>query len=139
MTTYSNNPFQPGVTSDVFVPDQLIAGRFPLVTDTITLVSGQNLARGAVLGKITSSGKYTLSLSASSDGSQVPSAILADAVDASGGDKLAGVYLAGVYLAGEFNANALTIGASHTAASIKDTLRDAGIYLKTAVSAADPS
>ncbi|SMF48021.1 Bacteriophage lambda head decoration protein D [Azospirillum oryzae] len=134
MTTYSSSPFQPGVTSDVFTPDQLIAGRFPLVTDTVTLVSGQNLARGAVLGKITASGKYTLSLSASSDGSQVPSAILADAVDASGGDKLAGVYLAG-----EFNTNALTIGTGHTAASIKDTLRDAGIYLKTAVSAADPS
>ncbi|WP_199720772.1 head decoration protein [Azospirillum cavernae] len=85
------------------------------------------------VGKITASGKYTLSAAAANDGSQAPSVILADAVDASGGDKL------GVYLAGEFNAGRLVLGAGHTANSVKDTLRDAGIYLKTAVSAADPA
>lgn len=134
MTTYSSSPFQPGTTSDVFTSDQLIAGRFPMVTDTVTLVSGQNLKRGAVLGRITASGKYTLALAASSDGSQVPAAILADDVDASGGDKLAGVYLAG-----EFNVNALIFGTGITAAAAAITLRDASIFLKSAVSAADPT
>jgi len=134
MTTYSSSPFAPGAVSDAFVPDQLIAGPLQLVTDTVTLISGQTLTRGAVLGKITASGKYTLSLAAATDGSEVPSVILADDVDASGGDKLAGVYLAG-----EFNAGAMTFGTGHTAASTKDALRDAGIHLKSAVPAADPT
>ena len=134
MATFSSSPFQPGMVTSEFVPDQLIAGRFQLVTDTVTVVAGQVLARGAVLGKITASSKFTLSTAAANDGSQVPSVILADAVDASGGDKAAGVYLTG-----EFNAGKLILGAGHTVASIKDTLRDAGIFLKTAVSAADPS
>lgn len=134
MVTSSSSPFAPGMVTSEFVPDQLIAGRLQLVTDTVTVAAGQVLGRGAVLGKITATGKYVLSTAAANDGSQVPSIILADAVDASGGDKLAGVYLAG-----EFNAGKLILGAGHTIASIKDTLRDAGIYLKTAVSAADPS
>lgn len=104
----------------------LFAGDFPRVTDSVTLISGQNLARGAVLGRITASGKYTLSLSASSDGSQTPVAILADAVDASGGDKAAPVYLTG-----EINSAALTFGTGHTAASAKPGLRALGLFLKT--------
>jgi len=134
MATLNSSPFTPGVSSDTFVPDQLIAGRFPLVTDTVTLVSGQNLKRGAVLGKITASGKYTLSLSAAGDGSQTPAAILADDVNATGGDKQAGIYLAG-----EFNTNATTFGTGHTAASTKDGLRALGIYLKSVVNATDPT
>ena len=133
-TSTGDNAQVPSASSEVYISDQLIAGRFPLVTDTVTLISGQTLKRGTVLGKITASGKFTLALSASSDGSQTPAAILADDVDASGGDKLAGVYLAG-----EFNTNAMTFGTGITAAGAKDTLRDAGIYLKSAVSAADPS
>lgn len=134
MNTYSSSPFQPGATSDVFVPDQLIAGRFPLVTDTVTLVSGQNLKRGAVLGRITASGKYTLALSAAGDGSNTPVAILADDCDATSADKLAGVYFAG-----EFNGNALTLGTGITLAAATIALRDASIFIKSAVSAADPT
>lgn len=37
--------------------------------------TAQTLSVGAVLGKITSNGKYRLALAASSDGSQVPAAI----------------------------------------------------------------
>lgn len=53
MTNYSDNPQVPSITSDAYLPDQLIAGRFPLVTDTVTLLSGQNCKRGSVLGKVT--------------------------------------------------------------------------------------
>lgn len=52
-----------------------------------TLISGQNLGAGTVLGKITASGKYTILAPAAGDGSQTADAILVDAVDASGGDK----------------------------------------------------
>lgn len=111
-----------------FTPDGLIAGEDDPMTRQITLISGQNLVRGAVLGKITASGKYTLSLSASSDGSQTPAVILAEACDASGGDKLTPAYFGGV-----FNENALTLGTAHTKASIREALRDVGIKLQSSI------
>jgi hypothetical protein len=110
--------------SSAFTPDKLIAGPMPLAERKITLISGQNLPRGAVLGKITASGKYTLSLSASGDGSQTPDLILAAACDASGGDKEAIAYSRG-----DFNEAALTIGTAHTADSIREGLRGKGINL----------
>jgi Bacteriophage lambda head decoration protein D len=54
--------------------------------DELTLISGQNLAAGTVLGRITASGKYTTYANGASDGSEVAAAILYDATDASGGD-----------------------------------------------------
>lgn len=41
-----------GTTQESFVPDRLMAGD-DFITDSITLISGQNLTRGALLGKIT--------------------------------------------------------------------------------------
>lgn len=120
----------PSFSSTSYTPDRLLAGDFPRETQTVTLISGQNLARGAVLGKITASGKYTLSLSASGDGSQTPVAILAADTDASGGDKLAPIYLSG-----DFNEDRVTLGAGHTVASVRDGLRDLAIYLKKPVAA----
>jgi hypothetical protein len=112
-------------TSDAYVPDQLIAGNaLLLIGQKVTLISGQNLKRGAVLGEITASSKYTLSAAAAGDGSEVVDLILAEDCDAAAGDKQA---LA--YSRGDFNSNALTLGAGHTAASIKDSMRGKGIYL----------
>ena len=45
----------------------------------------------------------------------------------------------GIYLQGEFNGNALTFGTGVTLASAKAALRPFGIFVKTSVSAADPS
>lgn len=111
-------------TSTSFTPDRLLAGDSPQVPRKITVLSGQVLARGAVLGKITASGKYILSLSAAVDGSQTPDLILADAVDATGGDKQAVAWATG-----EFNEFALVIGTAHTADSIREGLRIKGIHL----------
>lgn len=106
-------------------PDALIAGNADLlVHQPITLISGQNLLRGAVLGKITASGKYNLSLSAAGDGSQTPFAILAEDCNASGGDKVTVAYFRG-----DFRADKLILGASHTLASIKQGLRDKNIEI----------
>jgi hypothetical protein len=110
--------------STSFQPDRLIAGDTPIVTRAVTLLSGQNLTRGSVIGRITSGGKYILSLSAASDGSQTPDLILAEDCDASAGDKTA---LA--YVTGEFNESALVIGTAHTAATIREGLRVKGIHL----------
>ena len=83
-----------------------------------------------MLGKITASGKYNLSLSAAADGSQTPDLILAEDCNASTGDKVA---LA--YARGDFNPAALTLGTAHTVASITEGLRAKGITLIPAVAA----
>lgn len=110
-----------------YTPDKLFdRDTLPL---KVTVASGAGvLARGAVLGRVTANGKYRLSASASSDGSQTPTAILAHAVDATSGD-----VEAIVYIRGRFNSGAVTFGAGHTAASTFDALRDVGIYLETVV------
>ena len=118
-------------SSATYSEDKLIAGNANLlVAKKVTLISGQNLVRGSVLGKITTGGKYNLSLAAASDGSQTPDLILAQGCDASAGDKEA---LA--YSRGDFNINALTIGTGHTAASIAEGLRAKGIVLVPAQAA----
>lgn len=70
------------------------------------------------------SGEYKLSAAAATDGSNVPVAILAEDVDTSDG-----AAEAVVYVSGDFNADAITYGAGHTAASVKDGLRALNIYL----------
>lgn len=54
--------------------------------DTGTLISGQDLDAGTVLGKITASGKLTQFDQDASDGSQNAAAILFSPCDASAGD-----------------------------------------------------
>ncbi len=80
------------------------------------------------------SGKYLTSIATAIDGSQVPCAILVDNADASAGD-----VAAGAYLTGEFNGNKLIFDSSFSLAQIKAALRPFSIFVKTAVSAADPS
>jgi Bacteriophage lambda head decoration protein D len=118
-------------SSNVYTPDQLIAGNADeLVGEKITVLSGQVLLRGAVLGKITASSKYILSLSAAADGSQTPDLILAEDCDATAGDMQA---LA--YSRGDFIAEKVTLGAGHTVASIKEGLRVKNIILIGSVAA----
>lgn len=112
--------------SESYESDRLIAGLTQVATWDEVLVSGQNLKRGAIVGRISDSGKVALSISAATDGSQVPFGILASDYDASAAD-LGNV---GVYVEGEFNENAVILGSGHTVASVRDALRDVGILLK---------
>ena len=57
-----------------------------LSREDIVVVSGQNLAAGAVLGKITASGKYQAYDNASALGPQAAAGILIHPVDASAAD-----------------------------------------------------
>ena len=61
--------------------------------ETVTLLAGTAYLVGAVLGRITASGKYTLATSGGTDGAQTAAAVLLYPVDASGADA-AGVVLA---------------------------------------------
>jgi hypothetical protein len=54
--------------------------------EVVTLVSGQNLKSGTVVGKITSGGKYTAYDDDNSDGSETAAGLLCYDTDASGGD-----------------------------------------------------
>ncbi len=111
-----------------FTPDGIIAGEDDLQTRQIVLLSGQNQPRGAVLGKITASGKYVLSLSGAADGSQTPACILTEATDATGGDKVTVAHFGGV-----FDENALTYGTGTTKTNAREALRDVGIKLQSSV------
>ncbi|MDX1103908.1 head decoration protein, partial [Sinorhizobium medicae] len=96
-----------------FAPNDLLVSDVPVITRNITIVSGQNLKRGAVLGNITASDKYTLSASAAADGSQTPALVLATDCDASAGDVVAAAYASGA-----FDPTKLILGAGHTAATV---------------------
>lgn len=112
-------------------PDNLIAGHKPPAKAVpITLLSGEDVVRGEVLGEVTASGKFAASLSASTDGSETPRAIAAEDMDATTGDM---TMLA--YVEGEFNEDQLTIGTGHTAASIRQGLWDYNIYIVDPVTA----
>jgi hypothetical protein len=118
-----------GFTTEDSLPadDNLFAGDKQTFGEKGTLVSGQNLVRGALLGRITSGGKYTLALSASSDGSQTPDCILAHDCDASAADKECVVYKEGT-----FNTNAIVLGTGITlTAAVKEALREKGIFFRT--------
>ena len=121
----------PSMIVETYTPDHLVAGLTQLVTENMVLAAGAALPRGAVVGRITASGKATICTAAATDGSQTPYGILADFYDAS----LADVGNAAVYVKGEFNQNAIILGAGHTILSVHDGLRDAGIFLKSSVSA----
>lgn len=56
--------------------------------ETVTLLAGTNYPVGAVLGRITASGKYKLSTSGGADGAQTAAAVLLYAVDATGADAI---------------------------------------------------
>ena len=77
-----------------------------LSRENVTLVAGQNLAAGAVLGKITASGKYSAVNEAGSDGTQTAAGILLNGTDASAAD----VAVAIIARDAEVNGNELSWG-----------------------------
>ncbi len=131
VTPYGDNPFQPGMVSECYLPDQLIAGDFKLVTEgQASFPAGLQLTRGTVLAQ-QANGTYATAIS----GGAAPNAILADNVDSTAGQPVTG----GVYLTGEFNARALILDPSLTLAAVTPLLRQFSIFVKPSVSAADPT
>ena len=85
-------------------------------------------------GNPTKTGVYKLAVASAIDGSQAPVAVLADNCDPTAGN-----VTAGVYLNGELNGAALIYDPSFNLATIKSAFRPQGLFVKTSVSAADPS
>ncbi|MCV2876356.1 head decoration protein [Rhodobacteraceae bacterium XHP0102] len=63
--------------------------------ETVTLLAGTTYPVGAVLGRITASGKYKLATSGGSDGAQTAAAVMLYATDASDADQEAVVLVRG--------------------------------------------
>lgn len=106
----------------------------PQINFTVTTGGSPAAGDSFVLAAAAGSGQYVLATAAALDGSQNPLAILATTTDPTSGPQAAGVYIMG-----EFNTNAMTFGEGISIAAAKASLRSLGIFLKNAVSAADPS
>ena len=61
--------------------------------ENITVVSGQDLVAGAVVGKITATGKYAVYDNGASDGSEAAAGVLLEAVDATDADKAGAIII----------------------------------------------
>jgi hypothetical protein len=115
--------------SETYTYDNLLIGD-DYITDSAVLITGQNLKRGAALGKITSSGKLTALDSTAITGEQTPYAILAADTDATSADKVCPVYKSG-----EFNQANIGFTGSDTAATHKEGFRAVDLYLKATIPA----
>lgn len=113
---------------DPVIVNDLVVSTHRIYTRTLTLLSGQNVVRGEVLGVVTASGKLKTALAASEDGSEAPQAIAAEAVHANGAD--AQIL---VYLGGDFDERKLTLGTGITVANSVVPLAKGGIYLHSSV------
>jgi len=121
--------FDAQLRTESFEYDNLIAGDKPRAKAVYaTLTDGEVVVRGSLLGVVTADGKLLVSLTAATDGSEVPRYIAAEAASPVGAD--AQIL---VYAAGSFNEDRVVYGTAHTAASVKAGLRDYQIYLETPV------
>jgi hypothetical protein len=107
--------------STPYDPNGIIVGLYPVQTALATIGTAANLTAGAVLGRITNTGKYIRSVAAAEDGSQVPAAILMTPAAAASADAEAIILLSG-----EVDAAKLNFGAGHTAATTETAFRAAG-------------
>jgi len=113
---------------ETLVKDNLLNHDFPYITDNFKLITGQNLKRGTLLGKITATGKLKQRIAASTDGSENAHSILVHDADATASE-----LRVVVYLTGGFNSNSIGLDPSDTMdATLKSQLRDKNIYVKKA-------
>jgi hypothetical protein len=106
-------------------PNGIIAEGADYTAEPVTLLTGTAYTAGMVLGKVTASGKFAVSTAGASNGTETPTAILLETVDATGGDAV-GVVLK----AGAVNTNKINLSGSFTVAGVKDDLIARGIFLK---------
>jgi len=121
--------------SDSPVPDDLIGSNAAdLLARKYVLSADQVILRGTLMGVVTASGEVIKSLSAAGDGSQTPFGIAAHDMDATiGPDSPPGDQEILVFVRGSFNENAVIYGTAHTKDTVREGLRDKGIYLETPV------
>lgn len=113
--------------SENYVP--FITGEKPQITDTVTMASGNSIAKYAVLGRATGSSEYVPCVKTATDGSAVPRRIAIYAVDAT-----AAATKGAVYCEVECNPSQLVLDDSWSSTDeVKELLADQGIYLRLPV------
>ena len=110
------------VTSETVTNSLLELGGDVVETQTVTIISGQNLAAGTGLMVSATAGKYT----ALDDLADAEALILKDACDASAGDKEATVYVAG-----RFDFATLVLPAGATLKTAQAAFRGTPIFITT--------
>lgn len=100
----------PDYRIETFDEPELCTWEFPEMDQPAVIAAGQVLRRGAVVGQVTATKQWVLSLAAANDGSQTPKGIMPFRVDATAEAKNAAVYVAG----GRFINSSLILGAGHT-------------------------
>lgn len=123
------NQFDPNLESQGTEQfDRLLAGDKQLVTGTVVLASGQNLSRGAILGRADGGDGdwYHTDDGTAADGREVGEAVLAEDTDTTDGQ----TNEVPVYFEGTFNRAELTVAAGSID---EDELRDHGIHVKDTV------
>lgn len=114
----------PGMTQTAHRQRQLRGGDFPVRFATVMIATGEVLEEGSVLGEVTADEEYKLSASAAADGSEAPSVVLWEDVDATDGP-----VPAEVMLTGDLRSAALTLGEGHTIESVRKALRRWSLFV----------
>jgi hypothetical protein len=99
---------------DSYLIPALFAGDKHVTTQPVKVLSGQNLAQYAVVGRVSASGKVVAWAPGASDGSQIAVGILVHAIDATAGDRDGTIYNGG-----SFNIDALAWGAATTVQKVR--------------------
>ena len=140
VTPVGNNPFQPGMVSETYIPDQLIAGDLKIVTDSVTINATASLKRGQFMTMDLTTGQWSAWAPAAGGGGEddpaapMPVGILVDDIN-----DPTGPVTGGIYLTGQFNGNCTTPPGSTLTYDEITALRNAGIFMKNSVvSASDP-
>jgi len=88
-------------TTTTYTPTEIIFQGPKPQAIPVTIVSGLNLAKGTVLGRVTATGKYAAYNDANSNGTEVASGILAEAINTSSSgfnsDMESAMYIEGVF------------------------------------------
>lgn len=115
---------------EVTYENVIVNGRFSYDEgdiETITVPANSTINAFTVLGRITASGKYVTSLSASSDGSQVAVALLGEEVVNATASPVD--IKAVVIKKGSFNSLGVTFGTGQTVANTKNDLHNQSIEI----------
>lgn len=112
--------------SKVNTQDLLVTNNVHCVERGETILSGEVVARGMVMGKITATGKLVEVDDTLANGAQNPYGVMANDVDATAGDKVGPVFIKG-----EFLEEKLTFGDNDTIDDHRVAMRDLGMLTKS--------
>lgn len=108
--------------------DNLFAGDFPVVTGAVTVLDGEVLVRGSVVGLVTASGKAVLLDKDATDGSQNPYGVVLTAASPSGADGTTSVALSG-----EFTSSELGFVSGTVYTDVSSAMRALSMYIHVPV------